>query len=1116
MNGTRWLIAALISLAVTVEVCAAAEGSDPALDKFYNANALCRRGLYPLAIKDFEAFLSAHPKHEKVPQAQWGLAICYYSSGEMAKAAPLFEKLVGNAHVTDQEQLHNLWGSSLVELGKCAEAVKAFEWTLSRGKTAARKADALAGLTQAHSLLKDWAAAARTGDELVKLAPDSPYADLVRYQAAVARLNLDQHADAIRAFEGLIASSKNAEIVHQSVFRAAECLVKLKKPADAIQMYETAATTRTGEYSELACFNLGLLQFETGDYAAAIATLKNFPKKYPESALADDVGLFLGRSYLESKKYREAVSTFEGILGGLKGAAPKGPKKQKPPPGRPLVVSDSSVGAQATLWLIRTYARQGQYTTARELLAPVVGNYRDDPVSAELYYELATADMQTGQYASAARYFAESERGKDPLPSESLRLRAFCLYRDGKCRESLPLCDSFLTKYPDSPHKAEVLFIKGENLVALLRLTDAIGVFEAALAAGPDEAKIKQSHLRIAQAYYHEKKWAECVEALGPLLEADPPVQGDAAGKKPRQGPKKKPSAPEDGLYDQVWFMAGDCRFRLEQWPKAIEALATFLDRHPDEANADKARYNLALAYQKVEKTAEAIATLKPFLHGAKQPDAEAEALRVRALLLLGRLQFETGDYQQAQDTLKRLGDHPDAIYYLGWIAMKRNDTSGAVQHFGAAAQHGKPALATDAALQRAVLEYRAGRYAEAEATLTALAKTFPRNAKEADAIDTVFYLGLCRARQKNFDKAVEDFGDVVRRSGENPRVPEAVYWQAWCEKQRSNVRQAESLYTAFLSKYPTHKLMPDVTFELAELKFHERRERDRLGKGKGKGGKREIDIGYAAIAATLRPLLADDSQTPAAPELRNRVLYLLGWCLFEEGEMGPAAQAFETLIAAEEEAAKADRNYAVSNLVPSACFQAGEARRRLKEFGPAKELFEKAARLRGAAREADRDDMLLRLAQLQAINGQWRESLQSAQTLLSSFPDSQLKYEAMFSVGWAHENQKQYGPALSYYRKVTVANIKDGLSARAQFQIGECCFAQGQYDAAISEFNLVITKYGFDQWSSLALLGMGRCFKAQGKPMQARAYFDDCVLKYPKTTAAELAEKLLQSMEEK
>lgn len=178
------VLAAAAAVMVLAWTCRTGLGADPTLDKYYNANALCRRGLFPLAIKDYESFLAKNPTHPKAPKARWGLAICYYGTGRMDKAADLFAKLAGSGHVADQEQLHNLWGSSLVELGKHAEAVKAFEWTVKNAKTPARKADALAGLTQAHSLLKDWAAAVRASDELVKLAPASPHADLARYQAA--------------------------------------------------------------------------------------------------------------------------------------------------------------------------------------------------------------------------------------------------------------------------------------------------------------------------------------------------------------------------------------------------------------------------------------------------------------------------------------------------------------------------------------------------------------------------------------------------------------------------------------------------------------------------------------------------------------------------------------------------------------------------------------------------------------------------------------------------------------------------------------------------------------------------------------------------------------------
>ena len=1112
-RGTKGIIAAAI--ASTAWAWGIAGQGDPKLDRYYNANALCKRGLFPLAIKEYEAFLAASPDHAKAPLARWGLAICYYSTGKMDKAQGLFARLAGNAQITDQAQLHTLWGSCLLELGKTAEASQAFEWTVKNAKKPARKADALAGLTQAQFLLKNFPAAVQASEELIRLAPKHAYADLVRYQGAAARLGLKKYAEAVTAFKGLIASGTDAKLLHQSVFQAAECLVKLEKLAEAISMYESAAMTRTGEHSELAHFNLGCLQFQTGRHADAINTLKRFARKYPDSALSDEASLLLGRAYLESKKHNEAIAVFEGILRGQKSAGGRRPRK---PPPKPLAVSASSAGAQATLWLIRTYAHQRRYQTIRELLAPVVSTYRSDPASPELYYELATADMEVQQYASAAKNFAEAEKGNDPLPVESLRLRAYCLYRAGKCHQSLPLCDSFLTRHPESPAKAEVLFIKGENLVTSKRLAEAIPVFQAALKAGLDEAKTRQSHLRIAQAYYHQEMWAKCLASLQPLLPEDDAADSKGGADKPGQRKRKKPDkrsrkgpeAARDKLYDQVWFLAGDCHFRLKQWPKAVEALSRFLREQPDQPNVDRARYNLCLAYQKVGQRAEAIGALRPFLQAPPSQKADAESLRVRALLDLGRLQYEAEDYSPARETLRRIADHPDAIYYLGWIALKRNRPVEAIQYFGTMAKHPGHPFATDAALQRSVLQYRAGQYAEAEATLTALAGRFPRKSDNSDRIDALFYLGLCRARQKKFDKAIESFKEVARRAEKSPRGAEALYWQAWCQRQRGDIRQAETLYASFLSKSPAGKLTAAATFELAELRFHRNQQDDKLADRR----RRKPQHDYAAIAALLEPLLAKDGKAPASGQLRTRVLYLLGWCLFKQGQMGPAAQAFETMIAAEEAAAKADRDYRMSKLVASACFQAGEARRRMKEFGPSKELFAKASRLRGQVSEADQDDVLLRLAQLQAINAQWRQSRRTAQDLLTQFPKSPLRYEAHFSVGWACENEKRYGEAMTNYRKVTAANVKDELSARAQFQIAECYFAQGQHDNAIAEFNLVIAKYGFARWSSLALLGMGRSFKAQGKAIQARAYFDDVILKYPKTTAAELAGNLLKTMQ--
>ena len=150
-----WAVMVLVLAAVLSGPVVAAD--DKALDRYYNANALCRRGVYPLAAKEYEAFLAASPKHEKVPRAKWGLAVCRYSMNQMDKAAALLAGLAGNEQIADQEQLHNLWGSALMELGKSAEAVTAFAWTVKNAKRDNHKTDALTGLTQAHFSLKNWA-----------------------------------------------------------------------------------------------------------------------------------------------------------------------------------------------------------------------------------------------------------------------------------------------------------------------------------------------------------------------------------------------------------------------------------------------------------------------------------------------------------------------------------------------------------------------------------------------------------------------------------------------------------------------------------------------------------------------------------------------------------------------------------------------------------------------------------------------------------------------------------------------------------------------------------------------------------------------------------------------
>ena len=170
-------------------------------------------------------------------------------------------------------------------------------------------------------------------------------------------------------------------------------------------------------------------------------------------------------------------------------------------------------------------------------------------------------------------------------------------------------------------------------LQARKKFDEALPVYTRFVTASPNHARSPLARFRMAEVHCRNEKWAGAVADLTALL----------AGKH------------ADAVFDQAWYMAGDCHFRLEKWPKAIEALETFLQKHPNQANAAAARYNLSLAYRKIDKPAQSAKALEPFVNGHRENTPQAKELRARALLDLGRMQYEAENYHSALAALNQV-----------------------------------------------------------------------------------------------------------------------------------------------------------------------------------------------------------------------------------------------------------------------------------------------------------------------------------------------------------------------------------------------------------------------------------------------------------------------------
>jgi len=1045
-------------LATPGRPAAAQVGPDPALEQYYNANSLCQRHFYKLAAEEYRDFLKKYPTHAKAAKVRWGLAICLYNMGELKEAEPLLAKLAGDKEVAAQEQLHNLWGACLLEQKRLGDAEKAFAWTIANGKDPKARpvTEARVALIETLYLQSKWAEAVAACDEMLKVVPEAAQADNVRFQGAVARLRLKQYAPALAEFQKLAAQSKDAELAHRALFHQAECLQQTGKLDEAAGLYETAARTRKGSYSEYAAYDLGLVKFLQGRYDEAIAELRAFQKAHPRSDLSDQAALYLARAYVESGS-KTSVSS---IL-------------------KPLMAKSNPLGGQALLWYARSYARQDEPARAEGCLAPVE-SFAKDPAYPSLLHELGTAQMNQDKFPEGAKTYgraaaAAAAASDAALKAECVRLEAYCLHRARKFDDSIRLCEAFLTDWPKDPKAADVTILLAENLMLLNKGDEALAQYQKFFAATPDHPQANVARLRRAQVYCSRKQWTEALADLTVL-------------------PNDANSGPDFG---QVKFLMGDCHAHLGDWDRAAAALEQFIREQPKQPNVDTAMFNLALAYQRKDLPPRAIDVLTRLLEERyrttdrrRKVTYEGKHLQA-ARLELGRLLYDSERYDKAKEVLtaavktfqesKDQGDG-SAEYYLAWIALKQDDRQEAAKWFEALAKYPAHPFATDSALQTAILHIHGGRLGEAQAALERMLKGSPNHPKADQA---TYYMGLCLARRGRYDEALKQFGVVLAKYPKGDKADNALYWQARCQEKQGAGGPAEAAktYEKFLTQYPNSEMYGDVIIELAKLQY---------------------EAGQTDKASSrLAPLLSDAEAGKLSPALRQRALYMLGWCQFKANELAAAAKSFETLVGIE---AKGE-----AEMLASALFQAGECRRLLKDYSAALSHFEKAV---ATSSGPTRESALLRQAECEGLLGRWRESEKSCAGFLDRYGRSKLAAQARYQLGWAMQNQRQYAKAIWEYRKLLAGGQRDEVAARAQFQFGECLVHLNQLDEAIKELVRVEALYAFPEQTANAIVEIGRVLEMQKKNAQAIARYKEVIERFPDTPAAAAAKMLLSKHE--
>jgi TolA-binding protein len=1021
--------------------------------------------------------------------------------------SPVTEAAAGDPALRDY-----LSGNGLLNRGLYELAVAEYRKFLSANSQHAKAAAARYGLAVALYRLD------RFEEALIELAPlrgraDFEFAVEVSTIAGHCELALNRYAAAAASFRAVGPGLASHELADDAAAGAVEASYLAGQHDDALSDVRTFETRfPQSPLVERVLHFGGLAEMVKLNYPAAAERFERLLNAYPKGPLARQANLLLAQCLQRSDAVERAAEQYRRIL------ADSGP-----------FVADALAGLGSLLY------DRGQYDEAGKHLDRLIREFADSPHVPLARFQRARVRFEQGRFDEARAEF-EPLAAADTFADEAAFWAAKCDLRVGDPAAAAKRLTDALACFPKSALLPEMTY---DRAVALLRVNDL-----DAATAGLQEFRSRHPEHPLAP------------EALRLLASAEHQRGAFAVSK--AHCLRFLAEYPRHDAVAELAFLSAENDFLAGDTENAARGFEHYVQAHPRDPQALKAKFRLGLSLYRLEQFDEAAQWLSEVVDAAR-----GDALLRPALLALGDIHFHRGEWKQAETLLSVYADFPD-----------------------------EPS-ADDAMLKLALARQRQERLDDALNAYARLLKQFPQSAHRVQAS---FERGQCLVALKRLDEAAAAFESVAADAPGTTFAAHALNQLAAIASSSGQTEKAAAIYAQLAEKAPEGELQESALFQRAQAltadgKFSEAQaayddylRRFATGPHAAEAGARRAmalarqDRHPDALAAmeTLGPSVMASLPSP----LRAALLYEKGWCLRAVGRTDDAARAFREVeeepspagyelhamleLAAIESAAQrwkeavtilerlraaiADRSPPPAEPLPEQClYRLAAAQFALGNFDKAAPLFEvvvtaypqsaaiasahyyagesafKLGKFDKAVSHFTRvvkehkdhevlEPSLLRLGESLAQLQRWALSEQTFATCLDRFGGSDSALQAQFGVGWARENQQRYEEAMAAYAKV-VAGPQTQTAARAQFQIGQCLFAQQKFEDASRELLKVDILYAYPEWSAAALFEAARCFERLGKTAEARAQLEQVEQKYRQTQWAAMAAKRLSEL---
>ncbi|MHB1686207.1 MAG: tetratricopeptide repeat protein [Ignavibacteriaceae bacterium] len=929
-----------------------------------------------------------------------------------------------------------------------------------------------------------------------------------KYTEAMNAYNSRQYALANRLFQKFFIEHRlTGELYSTAKYYSSDALMKLgEKDAAAAGFEYLVNYFKWSNFRDKALYKLGIIYFETGQYADSRERLKKLLDEYPSSNYAGLAYYWIGEDYSKENNledaivflrdainnnpynkyidysiytlatiyekigdYDSAIKYYDNLLSyhsnsplanaahiriGICYFKVKDYDSSTLELNNPVLKSLPPDEYSEDLYLLaNSYYRIQDYTKAEKAFIEIIENYPGYKDLRNVRYDLAWCYFQQKHYENAYKVFNSISDGEDSIAIKSFYWKAESKRYAGQEMEAFNLYREFVNRFPNSNLLNGVMFQIG----GLYFNTKKYDLAEKYLmnSASDADSSIKSKSLMLLGEIELEKK---NFETATNYFQSAMKVPGASAS-----------------LINRSILGLGASEFFLHRYEDAITNLSDISFRDPN-FEKNKVNFYLAESFYALGKYRDAL---------SKYDKVNYDNPEVGSLSLYGKAYcfFNLKEFENAAKTFSEyIKKYPESSQILD-ARLRLADSYYGSKNFDASSKIYKEMFRRDrgafdnpyAYYQYAQALYKANKTSDAINEFKDLQGKFP-GSEYADK--SLYVIGWIYFQQGNYARAIDSYRNVLSRYPNSPLGAEIYYSIGDSYYNLADYDSAIINYQKVMTDYPSSPHVFDAINGIQYCYVAENHPEKAISlidsfvdANPGMSSADQIyfkkgDIYYSIqdyknAEVSYKEFIANYPKSKLVPQ----AYYWVGKSAENLDQNQDALFYFERVF----------DSYPGSESAPAAVIEMGNIYNGMKNYDAALELYDKA--LTTLPNSLRFPEILFMKGMTLSNKNDVSSAAQVFNTIIQEYGQNIFADKSKLELGIIDMVAKDYTDATLYLKDLAQSRT-DEIGAEAQYYLGEILFEQNNIQDAVSAFVTVGTVFpAYEQWVAKSNLRLGDCY---------------------------------------